>query len=307
MNTNLFKKIIVNDNEIDLTQLYANNGKYTLGNGVEKATVKFFFDDEVTKIIPDDIFANNPQIVNIELNEEITVKDGAFAGLTNLSSESKEKLLDIIHVNPKSFKYNVTIGDMYWRIQPEHQYVDPWEITNANDELPELVIAIPNITVNQIEFTSSNTNIATINSNGIVTLTGNNGETILTAHLLETETYNEAIFTKTLSVNIQEEPDTPEVPKYYFSYGQTEITTDNYTTANGAQEIEEYPEESTYEAPATGYVYVLVKDDKTVQFVDPGFNDADITTVDTEANIEGYKVYRSAKIVETGIIKIKIS
>ena len=305
MNTNLFKKIIVNDNEIELDQLYANNGKYKLGNGVEKATVKFFFNDGVEKRIPEKVFAGNSQIVSIDLSNDVTVDDGALAGLDNLSEESKQKLLTNENFNSDAFKYNITIGDIYWSIQPGKSY-GLWEITEKNPSvLPELNIAVPGFPRETIEFTSSFPRVATIDNTGNITI-GENGETTIAANISETNEFNSAVISFRLVVNVQE-PVIPDVPKYYFSYGQTEITADNYTTANDVQEIEEYPEESTYEAPATGYVYVLVKDDKTVQFVDPGFDDANITTVDTEANIEGYKVYRSAKIVETGIIKIKIS
>lgn len=281
MNTNLFKKIIVNDNEIELDQLYANNGVYQLPEGTH-AIVKFFFNDEVTKIIPAGVFDNNTQITKVTLSEEIkNIENGAFSGCENLDEESKDTIEDIneeaiIEVVTKTYTIIFKDGDII-----------------------------------------------------VSTITGETGTSVSNPILSEKEGYEflgwsidgENIIIPVNSIGdadityiaiwkeIQQGGDEPEEPKtkYYFSYGQTEITTDNYTTVNDAQEIEEYPEESTYEAPATGYVYVLVKNDKTVQFADPSFNDADITTVDTEANIEGYKVYRSAKIVETGIIKIKIS
>ena len=79
----------------------------------------------------------------------------------------------------------------------------------------------------------------------------------------------------------------------WFSYGPEEVTADNYTTVNNAKQVSSYPSETEW-APDSGrqYLYILVKNDKTVQVVDPTLNATAYITEDTKT-ISGYKIVKT--------------
>jgi len=93
--------------------------------------------------------------------------------------------------------------------------------------------------------------------------------------------------------------------KFWYSIGPDEITLDNYTTVNNAQQLDEYPVNSSYSTETRQYIYCLISENKTIQFIEPTFN-APIELYEQDINIPGYKVYKSSsKIIDT--INIKIS
>ena len=94
----LFNKILVNNVEIDIDELDANNGQYQLPAGETQATVKFELKDNTT--IPTNVFNNNPQIKSVKLASTInTIEDGAFEG-TYLDAES---IAAIQEINPIAY------------------------------------------------------------------------------------------------------------------------------------------------------------------------------------------------------------
>lgn len=93
---------------------------------------------------------------------------------------------------------------------------------------------------------------------------------------------------------------------FYFSFGITPITENNYTTANNVQQVTEYPSEFMYNIPTRSYVYVLVANDKTVEFIEPTLNAPIDASIQTDIIISGYIVYKS-DIKLAGNVKIKIS
>ena len=94
----LFNKILVNNTEIDIDALDANNGQYQLPAGETQATVKFELKDKTT--VPTNVFNNNPQIKSVKLASTIeTIEDGAFEG-TDLDAASIEA---ITYINPTAY------------------------------------------------------------------------------------------------------------------------------------------------------------------------------------------------------------
>ena len=93
----LFNKILVNNVEIDIDALDANNGQYQLPNGETQATVKFELKDKTT--VPTNVFNNNPQVKSVKLASTITtVENGAFEG-TDIDQESIEAICYINSYN----------------------------------------------------------------------------------------------------------------------------------------------------------------------------------------------------------------
>lgn len=94
----LFNKIFVNNVEIDIDALDANNGQYQLPNGETQATVKFELKDKTT--VPTNVFNNNPQVKSVKLASTIeTIENGAFDG-TDLDTES---IAAIQEINPIAY------------------------------------------------------------------------------------------------------------------------------------------------------------------------------------------------------------
>lgn len=123
----LFNKILVNNVEIDIDALDANNGKYQLPNGETQATVKFELKDKTT--VPTNVFNNNPQVKSVKLASTITtVENGAFEG-TNIDVESIAAIEEINSNNHEIFTveeaiaYNTTLQGawQYGKVKTEAQ------------------------------------------------------------------------------------------------------------------------------------------------------------------------------------------
>ena len=97
---------------------------------------------------------------------------------------------------------------------------------------------------------------------------------------------------------------TSEETKYYWYIGTTPITADNYQTL--ATQVSQYESEFMWTPTERAYVYALVTNDKIVQIIDPSFNVAVDTTVDT-TSIKGYSIYKTATKIAVTPVKIKIS
>ena len=94
----LFNRILVNNVEINIDELDANNGQYQLPSGETQATVKFELKDKTT--IPTNVFNNNPQVKSVKLASTIeTIENGAFDG-TSLDKASIEA---ITYINPIAY------------------------------------------------------------------------------------------------------------------------------------------------------------------------------------------------------------
>lgn len=90
---------------------------------------------------------------------------------------------------------------------------------------------------------------------------------------------------------------------YWFSYGTEEITVDNYTTANNAEQIEEYPNEIIYIPTQRSYLYILVKSNMDVQVIDSATNSP--AYLSEYSIISGYKIVKpNSKIGAKVFIRI---
>ena len=97
----------------------------------------------------------------------------------------------------------------------------------------------------------------------------------------------------------------PEIQQTYYWYiGSTQPTANNYTSI--ATQVTSYESEFMWTPSERAYQYALVKDNKTLQFIDPSFNVALDTSVDTDT-ISGYKIFKSMTKLAVTPIKIKIS
>lgn len=93
----LFSKILVNDVQINIAELDANNGQYQLPSEQTQATVKFELKDKTT--VPNNIFTNNTQIKSVKLASTIeTIENGAFDG-TDIDAEN---IAEIVEINSKN-------------------------------------------------------------------------------------------------------------------------------------------------------------------------------------------------------------
>ena len=143
-----------------------------------------------------------------------------------------------------------------------------------------------------VTWTSSNTSVATVSASGLVTAKAVGAATI-------TVTTTDGNKTATCSVTVS------QVTQYWYSVGQTQITSSNYTTANNAVQVSSYQEINPYVNPSRSYIYILVSSSKSVQLIDPSINGVIDIIEDTSVNISGYKVWRSGVKVN-GTVNIKI-
>jgi len=109
----LFNKIIVNDIQIDIDELDANNGQYQLPSGQTQATVKFELKDKTT--VPTNVFTNNTQIKSVKLASTVTtVENGAFEG-TDIDQESIEAITyinsynHVVYTAEEAIAYNASL------------------------------------------------------------------------------------------------------------------------------------------------------------------------------------------------------
>jgi hypothetical protein len=84
---------------------------------------------------------------------------------------------------------------------------------------------------------------------------------------------------------------TGESTTYYFSIGTTQVTSSNYTTANGA--TTDIPTTMEYSATVRNYYYILIPSTKTITIVDKAFNLPINVTEQTSAGISGHKLYKT--------------
>jgi len=146
-----------------------------------------------------------------------------------------------------------------------------------------------NATNKNVTWSSNNTNVATVNSSGLVTAVAP-GDAIITCTTSDGS--------KTAQCNIS-----CSWNLSWFSIGPDAITVDNYTTANNAQQATSYP--STYTSDSRQYIYCLIPNTKTIQFIEPALN-APIELYEQDINIAGHKVYKSSSKI-MGTINIVVS
>ena len=91
---------------------------------------------------------------------------------------------------------------------------------------------------------------------------------------------------------------------YYWYIGSTQPTASNYTSI--ATQVTSYESEFTWTPTERAYQYALVKDNKTVQFIDMSLNTPYDTSVDTDT-ISGYKIFKTLTKIAITPVKIKIS
>ena len=95
--------------------------------------------------------------------------------------------------------------------------------------------------------------------------------------------------------------------KYYWYTGQTQPTTDNYTTLDGIQQVTSYPTtvEYTNTSGKRGYTYIILHNSKTLTAVEK-VSQATINFT-TDTSIPNYTIYKSTVgIAVNGVIVITI-
>lgn len=134
-----------------------------------------------------------------------------------------------------------------------------------------------------ITYTSSNTNVATINSNGAVTIKNQTGQTTITAKSTATNVYSSSIKTYTLSVTAQSQPQPSETfevgygyrmvgaANFVFNYKNVTTVAGEYEieipSGNGARLVISVPAKSNEnEITKIEYNSILGKEDITSQF-----------------------------------------
>ena len=147
----LFNRILVNNVEINIDELDANNGQYQLPSGETQAIVKFELKDKTT--IPTNVFNNNPQVKSVKLASTIeTIENGAFDG-TSLDEASIEA---ITYINPiayitsnrytleEAYAYNIQLPEAwkYGRVKIAAQPA-VLEVLYTNDEVNTHNLTIP--------------------------------------------------------------------------------------------------------------------------------------------------------------------
>ena len=95
--------------------------------------------------------------------------------------------------------------------------------------------------------------------------------------------------------------------KYYWYVGQENpAEIDDITKLEGIQQVTEYPSTYEYTAPTRNYVYILVKNNKTIpSIINPLSNNA-INYSEVTSTIDGYRIYKTAGIAANGKILITI-
>lgn len=182
----LFNKIIVNDVEIDIDALDANNGIYQLPAGQKTARVKFKVKDKTT--LPD-VFYLNSQVKKIKMPEAmVNIPDYALYG-TGIESTSYSYFT---YFNPKAFtKRPIDLDNQYFGFS-----TNSIEVVDDNPEFPTFT----NTNSFEVVFSSSDELVATINEQGEVTIVGN-GTTLIKANFAGNETYKAKEASYTLVVN----------------------------------------------------------------------------------------------------------
>lgn len=159
-----------------------------------------------------------------------------------------------------------------------------------------------------ITYTSSNTNVATIDDNGAVTIKNQTGQTTITAKSTATSVYSSSTKTYTLSVIAQSQPEPSETfllqTGYNVNGGQTlGSVTKSYTVDNVAGDYE-------VTLNVNSYVYFVVPKDKTINSVILVSNDytsriymEEPFTVGTNKN----KYYVGSDMLDAGTYTFRLS
>lgn len=182
----LFNKIIVNNTEIDIDALDANNGIYQLPAGQKIAKVKFKLKDKTT--LPD-VFYLNSQVKKIKMPEAmVNIPDHSLYGTGIIQEEQSY----FTYFNQKAFtKRPIDLDDQYFGFS-----ANSIEVVDDNPEFPTFT----NTNSFTVVFSSSDETVATINSQGVVTIVGN-GTTLIKATFAGNETYKTKEAFYTLVVN----------------------------------------------------------------------------------------------------------
>ena len=104
----LFKQIIIDNNDVNIDTIDANDGKYQLNPGQTSANVEFIYKD-IIDTIPINVFNNIKELIKIALPPEIIhIDNDAFTG----SGITQECINQIKQINP--FAYTDMTENVYY-------------------------------------------------------------------------------------------------------------------------------------------------------------------------------------------------
>lgn len=215
------------------------------------------------------------QFGHITSYQEVTINDLATqllnTGLFEPSSSYNE--VESVQITPESV--TLTDGDSTYRLTATTYGSDGNKATNQH-----------------VTWNSSNTDIASVDNNGLVT--GNKtGDTTITA-----TSDNGKIATTYVTVQFS--------TVYYFSIGTTPVTENNYTEVNGA--TRSIPEEKLYTSSERVRHYILIPDNKSLNIVDNNISASIPITRDNSAQIPNHIVYYTNGAIGSGAtVKIILS
>lgn len=153
----LFKKIIIDGEEVDIDTIDANNGVY--GNiplSKTKIKVQYVYNDNVTSI-PAGVFSGISSLKKVRFPSNIvSIADDAFTG----SGIDSDSISTIKAINTRSFRYPITLSVSQQSITVQE---------NGSVSLPTVTASSNNSTVTGLTYTyqSSDTSKVTI-SNGVL-------------------------------------------------------------------------------------------------------------------------------------------
>lgn len=209
----LFKKIIIDGNEVNISEIDAANGIYTLPSGKTRIRVQYVYQDNVTTI-PSGVFSGISSLKKVRFPSNIvSIADDAFTG----SGVDSESIATIKAINVKGFKYPVTLS------------VQSSNITIQKDgyiDLPSITATANNNTVSGLTYTyeSSDTSKVTISNgrlNGIAA-----GSATITVTFAGSNDYSPATLQYSVNVSMTEKPELSNVTVSVsnYTYGGTKPT-----------------------------------------------------------------------------------
>ena len=200
--TTLFSQIEINGQVVNIADLDTNNGIYQLPAGYTNATVKYTMIDN--SYIPNGVFEENSYITGVTLAYTIdTIASYSFHGVYNINLTDKNAILAI---NPYAFDAAPL---------PPAPLIDPnLSFTNAREAQtigsPYTTQTLNNsYNVSPISWSSSDTQVATIDASTGVTTLVEVGTTYITAYFAGNSSYSSS------SANYQLDVLAPE-PDFYF-------------------------------------------------------------------------------------------
>ena len=175
-------------------------------------------------------------------------------------------------------------------VEPELSVnIDSIEITDLNNYTLPIVTKPNDATIN---YSSSNTEVANIDNNGDITLTGENGETTITVSVIADEKYTAKTITYIITVNIEEVVE-PEEPVLFY-IGTTLPTNENIAELN-TEEFNEWTinnektiDMSSLNVPTNYYVMIPINHASPI-IVDS--NDFEMTSEKLQS-IDNYDIYQ---------------